>query len=150
MAGVCVTLASGVSSLLRARTGPPGARETGAGVILIGRGAGLGALRTAEGWTGAAREATASVGLLLILPGMLTSWAARKARGGRRSAPAPDRPRVPASGSLSATGSAWLRMWQGYSPEVGRLHCRSFGSQASPRALPVKAGSANSATAART
>ncbi len=86
LVGVCVTIASGISFLLRARTGPPGARETGAGIILIGLGAGLGALRTAEGWTGAAREATAIVGLLLILPGvLLTSRAAWKARGTRRS-----------------------------------------------------------------
>ena len=90
LVGVCIMIVSGISILLRARTGPPGSQENGAGFILMGLGMGLNTLRTAAGWTGAAREATAIVGLLLIMTGAAlifrAAWKARVARRSTRSA----------------------------------------------------------------
>ncbi len=78
--GVCMVV-SGIVVLMRRRVGPPGTRENGAGLVLIGLGVSLGALRAATGWSGTTAHATTTVSLALLILGVKLAF--RALRTGR-------------------------------------------------------------------
>jgi hypothetical protein len=87
--GVCMVV-SGIVVLMRRQVKPPGNRENGAGLVLIGLGVSLGALRAATGWSGTTANATTTASLVCLVLGLVLGfrvvWIARAARRSTGSA----------------------------------------------------------------